>query len=314
MFKLVGFLVIFVILTFVESYKDLKCKDNEPEKLCTLEEFGLSDKNISDVTINTTKTNINQVVLRNISVDYLPISIKTFPKIVGISIDNCGKFGLNNLQFKDVGELKNLTIINNGINILDANSFKDTPTAEILNLEHNQIGNITKLAFNGLIKLQELKLTQNLIGRLELGLFDVSKDLKRIDLSQNHISKIFPFVFDGLPLESLDLSGNSCINKKWEKNFKLGELYEELEKCLEEPENEGYKNQILILKMFYQERQEKEYIKRKIVKFFIILGVSNLVPLVIVAIWRCRKKKVLCFRNRMQSLNSTEILVNNNYA
>jgi Leucine-rich repeat (LRR) protein len=330
------FCVALSLFVVVQSYRDLRCKKDSNGDWCVLEEYG-SEKDLKDVELNSNNPSVSQLFLGNMSAHYLPIALAKFPKILGLSVENCELFNLTSNKFGETKKLKDLDINRNNISTISDDSFQGAPHIEVLKLMMNQIQVISEFAFRGLSELKELKLNHNKIQILEAnlffglkslnhlnisynqidelkkGLFETNQNLQEFDASRNKISKVFPFIFNNLTLMFLDLSDNICINKKWTVNLNLGEFYEIMESCFEYVEDPNFKDESSVLNQFYAARREMREWKNKFILFFVLLAIGNIVPAVVCGVLKCRKKKMFCFKAGLGRLNSREQLIYNEY-
>jgi len=118
-------------------------------------------------SINTisqnTKTNVTRIIVKNQTMNYIPSNFFEIfgGNVAAIEIDNSGLQKINNLY-----GLKEIKIINNNVQYIDANSFVGSPSAEMIILYGN--------------KLQEIR----------EGSFYKNKEIVTFDISNNNIFKL----------------------------------------------------------------------------------------------------------------------------
>lgn len=134
-----------------------------------------------------------------------------------VSFFGCHLKELERANFKDLPNLEDLRLSNNGIAELDAALFSGCVSLKRLYLNGNKMTWLSSGLFKGLSNLSDLVLSRNLLTSIPGGLFKDLVNLKNLNLSGNRIDflswqKKSPDAFKGLAsLKYLDL-GNNVIS------------------------------------------------------------------------------------------------------
>lgn len=139
--------------------------------------------------------------------------------VTAIEIDNSGLQKINNLY-----GLKEIKIINNNVQYIDANSFVGSPSAEMIILYGN--------------KLQEIR----------EGTFYKNKEIVTFDISNNNIFKLSSSTIETI------LQSSNIINLSGNKLSIRGQIIAENNPCLD---TKSGKNSDEFIKKIYDECSEK---------------------------------------------------------
>ena len=126
-------------------------------------------------------------------------------------IDLGGK-GITSLKpgdFAGLSSLKELTITDNPLTVLQDEMFAGLRLLETLWLFNNRLITLPRAAFFELSELTELRLTNNLLSSLEEGMFIGLSTLQSLHLNGNRLTSLPDRVFAGMPvLEEMHLARN----------------------------------------------------------------------------------------------------------
>lgn len=167
-----------------------------------------------------------------------------FPNLKKLQINSGHKFiSVEKIDFENLNQLKELTLLLNHINVLATNAFDFLTNLEILSLASCNLKRLPEMVFRNLSKLKELSLRTNLLRSIHENIFINLGALEILDLSENQIEtlpskllasnlllkflelshckiKSIQVDFTALKqLEKVDLEGNVCINSYFNKAY-----------------------------------------------------------------------------------------------
>ena len=123
-----------------------------------------------------------------------------------------GSKGITSLKpgdFAGLSSLKELTITDNPLTVLQDEMFAGLRSLETLWLFNNRLTTLPRAAFFELSELTELRLTNNLLSSLEEGMFIGLSTLQSLHLNGNRLTSLPDRVFAGMPvLEEMHLARN----------------------------------------------------------------------------------------------------------
>jgi hypothetical protein len=289
--------VIIFLLDYVTCYKKLQCNPLDRSYTCILEEYG-EDVNLTDVKVTETYDEI--IRFGKLSVNYIPMIIKSIPMMKSFDIYDCGEIQFYPGMFTNLTRLEYLSITNCIIEEIGPNTFKDASNLKELHLDSNGIQSIDPDAFRGLKSLNELSiisnnlkyldpkifqdlygmwhldLSQNKIEKLDEGLFDSNGNLGYIRLNKNLIKYIFPFLFDNLrQMPYLSLNDNDCVDDTFD-HPSLDEFYEGIENCVGEKSDEKWWEKFKFVRSYHD-------LKRKNLALFTVIIFIAALSLILIA-------------------------------
>ena len=123
-----------------------------------------------------------------------------------------GSKGITSLKpgdFAGLSSLKELTITDNPLTVLQDEMFAGLRSLQTLWLFNNRLTTLPRAAFFELSELTELRLTNNLLSSLEEGMFIGLSTLQSLHLNGNRLTSLPDRVFAGMPvLEEMHLARN----------------------------------------------------------------------------------------------------------
>ncbi len=159
---------------------------------CEVSEADLSKKSIDKIykfsgsrTEKEAATGVR--FLKSNKVVHIPLNIfQEFSNLIEFSIWNSGIQTLRNDLFRpEFSKIEELSLVDNGIAIIEENAFLHLTSLEVINLEHNKIQSLSNKFFEKNLKLSEISLRGNKIRIIEPQTFKNLNRLSRLDLKIN---------------------------------------------------------------------------------------------------------------------------------
>lgn len=150
--------------------------------------------------------------------------------VAAIEIDNSGLQKINNLY-----GLKEIKIINNNVQYIDANSFVGSPSAEILILYGNKLQEIREGTFYKNKEIVTFDISNNNIFKLSSSTIEtILQSSNIINLSGNKLS-IIVWTYDGPVRGQIKAENNPCLDTKSGKNSDefIKKIYDECSEKVE---------------------------------------------------------------------------------
>jgi Leucine-rich repeat (LRR) protein len=123
-------------------------------------------------------------------------------------------------------------LFSNKFKSISAGIFQNLPKLKLIYLSHNLISQLDENTFSHLEKLESLALCDNDLEALSGALFGNNKGLKSVDFSRNKLVSIPAKLFAQAHLDTLDLTSNVCIDKKYRRKESGSGIAEVIEKDL----------------------------------------------------------------------------------
>jgi Leucine-rich repeat (LRR) protein len=218
---------------FVKSVQE-GCSQKE-ELEC---EFKYSDddyacfvKNLKIITENTkitrvhgihtepgmTSKSVTKLIIANQNMEYFPINIaEVFPGLQKVEVTSSNLRKISSFVGQNLEWIK---ITGNKIEMVEGNSFTDSPTLNYIDISNNGITKIPKNVFDKNLELLEVNFSYNRLETINWAIFTVMTMLQTVDVSYNKLKQI-DWIQVTTDLESIDLTGNECINMKYSADVK----------------------------------------------------------------------------------------------
>ncbi len=173
---------------------ELKCEYKDDS--CTVHPEGLLSKRTigESFTIsgsqNEKKDTCHAAFSRMGKVAHLPTEIyKEFPKLVKLSIEWSEIPLLKKNMFKPAfKKIRELSLSNNGIQLIEQEAFKHLTNLIVLKLDHNQIKTLDQKLFLHNLKLEEIDLSHNSLSRIDPQTFDKLTQLKAVNFMSSDLT------------------------------------------------------------------------------------------------------------------------------
>ena len=173
----------------------------------------------------------------NQHIAFLPFQLsKTFTNLHILVVVRSKLTALNQRDLEGLTNLKNITIVNNNILLIEPGVFDDVPQLEHLNLSSNHIQTLPATTFVKLVKLKTLNLSRNRLQSFFSEILPSNNVIEELHIENNKLQKISSTISSDLEkVKIIDLTNNTCIDFKYEKDKtgskSLPELFKALQDC-----------------------------------------------------------------------------------
>lgn len=147
-----------------------------------------------------------------------------FPNNIGAVFPMLRKLEVSSSSLKKITKFigQNLSwikITDNQIIQIDENSFVESPELNFIDLSENGIINIPEGIFGYNSEIIDVNLSHNQLGIIKWSIFNGMTSLQSINISYNKL-KFIHWTQLSIELETIDLTGNECINLKYSVDIK----------------------------------------------------------------------------------------------
>lgn len=160
-----------------------------------------------------TSKNVTKFVVENHqTMEYFPINIaEVFPSLKKVEVTSSNLKKISSFVGSNLEWIK---ITGNKIEKVESNSFVESPMLSYIDISNNEITNIPKNIFLKNLELLEVNLSDNRLETINWSMFTVTTMLQSVDISYNKLKQI-DWTQVSTDLESIDLTGNECIDMKY---------------------------------------------------------------------------------------------------
>jgi Leucine-rich repeat (LRR) protein len=153
------------------------------------------------------------------SIKFLPFQLgQTLPKLDKIVVDRSNLTALQKHDFKGLTELRHIEIRHNNLTSIGDETFDDVTQIESLDLSSNNIRSLPSKIFLHLVHLKSLILSNNQIEKFTADLMPRKNAIEVFQVNNNELDLIETKILRYLRrAKIIDLSGNICIDLKYEK-------------------------------------------------------------------------------------------------
>lgn len=199
---------------------ELNCKADEAvanESTCWAD--GLAVKYPKTKILNQFDANITTFNVINQSINFLPFELYvTFPNLAEIVVERSKLTSLQRNDFKHLSVLKKIVIRYNNLTMIEAGTVDDVAQLEHLDLSFNNIQSLPVKIFAALTKVKTLILSENLLEKFTADLLPRKNAIEEFRIDHNQLEMIETKTLRFLRRAKLiDLSGNNCIDMKFDK-------------------------------------------------------------------------------------------------
>ncbi|XP_070505082.1 slit homolog 1 protein-like [Chironomus tepperi] len=209
------------------SQKDeLECefKYLDGEYTCFAKNFNVIAENTKITRIHGTHTepgksskSVTKFVVANQNMEYFPINImEVFPALTKVEVTSSNLKKISSFVGQNLEWIK---ITGNKIDKIEDNSFVGSPLLSYIDISNNGILKISKDIFESNLELSEVNLSKNRLETINWAMFTAMSMLESVDISYNKLKQI-DWTQVSADLQSIDLTGNECINMKYTANVK----------------------------------------------------------------------------------------------
>lgn len=155
---------------------------------------------------------VTKFVVADQNMEYFPINIaEVFPTLQKVEITSSN---LKKISSFVGSNLESIKITGNKIEKVESNSFNDSPLLSFIDISNNGITEIPKNIFFKNLDLMDVNFSNNRLATINWSMFTALTMLQSVDISYNKLKQI-DWTQVSTDLESIDLTGNECINMKY---------------------------------------------------------------------------------------------------
>lgn len=161
-------------------------------------------------------------------------SFVNWRKFESIAVRNCNLKSIENCTFVEPQKIKNLLLVNNGIEDFDEMALTLFFSVNVIDLSFNRISCLHKDTFSRCELLKTLNLASNQLKGIPSSLFSNNKNLKRISFADNKIEEIEKyFLKEQKFLDNLNLTKNRCIDEHFsiKQSSQILLIYKKVQQC-----------------------------------------------------------------------------------
>ncbi|CAG9810737.1 unnamed protein product [Chironomus riparius] len=206
--------------------EELECefKYFDDDYACVVKDLNIISENTKITRVHgihtesgmTSKT-VTKLIIANQNMEYFPINIaEVFPGLQKVEVTSSNLRKISNFVGKNLEWIK---ITGNKIEAVEGNSFVDSPALNFIDISNNEITKIPRNVFDKNLELLEVNLSNNRLETINWAMFTVMTMLQTVDVSYNKLKQI-DWTQITTDLESIDLTGNECINMKYSAEVK----------------------------------------------------------------------------------------------
>lgn len=190
---------------------------------CNAKNLDITDLNLRFLEMegthlfNKSNSDVLGIMFHRQSMTYLAQGASAFfSKLEDFSVTRSELLYINRSNFRNMKNLKAVSLCHNRIQRIPQESFIDLEMLEYLSLSSNEIKSLPTTIFRSLVNLKTLYLNDNRLREISHLLLSYSTKLENIWLQENKLIAISSNITEPLPaLKHLLLRDNTCIDKDY---------------------------------------------------------------------------------------------------